>query len=501
MVKSCCAVGCTNRYTKGAGISFYRFPEHKERREKWIAAIGRKDWVPGEYTWICSQHFISGEKSNDPTSPDYVPSIFKHTSNEARTKAVNDLERYDRVVHCKKRRIENHDRAVAAEVLLNLSETGNGEIFCEPHTGVGTMTIIKMSDMEEKPCHGCAILKEKCEKLERDNALLMEECERLKGVCDNEKERCTVIEEKLAELSSNQTRLTSMDILGFEGNDGKVKYYTGLPSFTILFAVFNYVVGRNALDNCKEALPYFQQFVMALIKLRLNLGDQDLSYRFGVSQSTVSRYITKWLNGMYNRMKPLIKWPSREVLRETMPMEFRTHFKSCAVIIDCFEVFIERPSSLKARAQTWSNYKHHNTVKFLIGIAPQGVITYISKGWGGRVSDLYLTNNCGFLQQLMPGDCVLADRGFTIHEGAGLYYAEVKIPPFTRGKRQLDRVEIEKSRQLSAVRILVERIIGLVRQKYSILNSTLPINFIMNNDEDGLSMIDKVITIYLLCFV
>ena len=108
---------------------------------------------------------------------------------------------------------------------------------------------------------------------------------------------------------------------------------------------------------------------------------------------------------------------------------------------------------------------------------------------------MYLTNNCGFLQQLMPGDWVLADWGFTIHEGAGLYCAEVKIPPFTHGKRQLDRVEIEKSRQLSAVRIHVERIIGLVRQKYSILNSTLPINFIMNNDEDGLSMIDKVITI------
>ena len=31
---------------------------------------------------------------------------------------------------------------------------------------------------------------------------LMEECERLKRVCDNEKERCTVLEEKLAELSS-----------------------------------------------------------------------------------------------------------------------------------------------------------------------------------------------------------------------------------------------------------------------------------------------------------
>ena len=25
-------------------------------------SIGRKNWVPGEYTWICSQHFISGGK-------------------------------------------------------------------------------------------------------------------------------------------------------------------------------------------------------------------------------------------------------------------------------------------------------------------------------------------------------------------------------------------------------------------------------------------------------
>jgi len=39
------------------------------------------------------------------------------------------------------------------------------------------------------------------------------------------------------------------------------------------------------------------------------------------------------------------------------------------------------------RAQTWSNYKKHNTVKFLIGVTPQGTIDFISKGWGGRVSD------------------------------------------------------------------------------------------------------------------
>ena len=48
---------------------------------------------------------------------------------------------------------------------------------------------------------------------------------------------------------------------------------------------------------------------------------------------------------------------------------------------------MERPTNVKACAQRWSNYKHHNTAKFLIGIASQGAITCISKGWGGHVLD------------------------------------------------------------------------------------------------------------------
>ena len=65
---------------------------------------------------------------------------------------------------------------------------------------------------------------------------------------------------------------------------------------------------------------------------------------------------------------------------KTMPMDFRKKIRQCVTIIDCFEVFMERPTNVKARAQTWLNYKHHNTATFLIGIAPQGVITFISKG-------------------------------------------------------------------------------------------------------------------------
>ena len=43
-----------------------------------------------------------------------------------------------------------------------------------------------------------------------------------------------------------------------------------------------------------------------------------------------------------------------------------------------------------SKAVTWSTYKHHNTVKYLISITPQGTVSFISKGYGGRASDKYI---------------------------------------------------------------------------------------------------------------
>ena len=80
----------------------------------------------------------------------------------------------------------------------------------------------------------------------------------------------------------------------------------------------------------------------------------------------------------------------------------------------------------------------------LIGITPQGTnICFVSEAWGERNSDKFLTENCGLLDNLIPGDLVLADRGFTVHESVQFHQAKLNIPAFTKGKDQLDSVDVE----------------------------------------------------------
>ena len=129
-----------------------------------------------------------------------------------------------------------------------------------------------------------------------------------------------------------------------------------------------------------------------------------------------------------------------------------------------------------AWAKTWSSYKHHHTAKLLVGITKQGSVSFISRGWDGRASDKFITEQCGFLSNILPGDIDLADRGFDISDTVGsVCNAEVRIPAFTKGRSQFSPLDIESTRKLASVQIQVERVIGVVRQKYTILSGTIPV--------------------------
>ena len=92
---------------------------------------------------------------------------------------------------------------------------------------------------------------------------------------------------------------------------------------------------------------------------------------------------------IYKKGKPLIVGQNEKHYVKQCPLD--ENYGYCVVFIDCFEIFTDRPLNVEARAQTFPSYKDRNTVKYLIGITPQGSVSFISNGWEEQMSDKYIT--------------------------------------------------------------------------------------------------------------
>ncbi|KAM7305805.1 uncharacterized protein ISCGN_015701 [Ixodes scapularis] len=440
------------------------------RRNAWVTTINRADLVANDNTHVCSIHFVTGAPSKlfDETNPDWIPSLklaytdkgdrsaSRRTSRFERTRRRSNAKTSVRPPDDQDLDADKSDGEPAAGQRLDPQDIENDSISEETGTSVQTdVTAAHIAAMED------------------DLAFVNTEVYALRQ-------------------SKEDYQLTAAAL---QRDPKKVKCYTGLESFDVLLGVYH-LIECAVHHTATNSLSKFQEFLVFLMKLRLNLTFQDLAFRFGVSEATTSRVFDRWLHVAYFRLKSQIIWPERRTLQQTMPQPFYDAFgDKVSVVLDSFEIKIERPSSLLPRAQTWSQYKSSNTAKFLIGIAPQGTTSFISEGWGGRTSDKHVTEHSGILDKLQPGDVVLADRGFDISDSVGLHRAKLHIPAFTKGKQQLSVSDAETTRKLANVRIHVERVIGLVRNKYVILKSTLPVDFVTCRPGDYLPAVDKVVTV------
>lgn len=264
-------------------------------------------------------------------------------------------------------------------------------------------------------------------------------------------------------------------------------FYTGItkPVFQWLLDQIKKQSSKDKKQKlfCTKKLSMEDHLFLILVKLRLGLKNRDLAYRFGLLFSTVSKIFRSWIKVLAKFMvEYLIYWPEKPALRRNLPKCFKKHYPNAVCIIDCTEIFTERPFSLNARAQTWSNYKNHNTVKYLVVCTPAGAVCFISDGWGGRVSDKEITLKSGILEYIETGDQVLADRGFTVQEEFATKGGILEFPSFTKGKSQLSTNEVDHSRKVANVRIHIERVIGRLR-KWTILNTIIPISQVDLTDE------------------
>ncbi|XP_026012899.1 uncharacterized protein LOC113015174 [Astatotilapia calliptera] len=491
MPMSCCVYGCSSRSTRETDKRYFRVPKIAQRRgEKWkiLTEKRRKKWIlnlrlqsggaESANARVCSDHFVRGCPSalDDEESEDWAPTVNLGYERKPRSESV--LKREKRM----KLKAEQHR---CAEAILDMQQTAES-----PDLSLVTVENPELQLPAENPQPEDFSVNETftypgCADAGCQTELTMDDIEKMDDV----------LRQNTAELVDLRSKAldTQFSQEAFEKNEDKTKFYTGLPNFLVLIQIFE-LCEPYITSGPMSLLSKFEQFILVLLRLRLNLPLKDLAFRFNISLSTASRVWHKVIDILHKRLEFLIEWPERHVLQATMPLSFRQAFGcKVAVIVDCFEVFIERPSNLLAQAQTWSNYKHHHTVKFLIGVAPQGYVTYISSAWGGRVSDKQITIESGLLKNLLPGDIVLADRGFNIGDNVGFYCASLQTPAFTKGRKQLSAYEVAETRKIANLRIHVERVIGLVRRKYQILQSrAMPIENMSTKPGETHALIDKI---------
>ena len=115
----------------------------------------------------------------------------------------------------------------------------------------------------------------------------------------------------------------------------------------------------------------------------------DIAQRYGVSQTTIQTVVMTYLHALHEIFFTGLvdKLPSENRKKASLPGSFGD-FRNCRVILDCTKLQISTPRKDRiAASAAYSNYKHFLSVKYLLGVAPNGAITFLSKGFPGGTSD------------------------------------------------------------------------------------------------------------------
>ncbi|XP_044585989.1 uncharacterized protein LOC123266026 [Cotesia glomerata] len=283
---------------------------------------------------------------------------------------------------------------------------------------------------------------------------------------------------------------SSCDPINFESVQSHCKGFHGFSSITsnetmssltgVTLSIFLWLL--NKLPESKRSdIDKKTKLLITLMKLKTGLTSTAISVLFNIHRTTVSKIFVKNLQQLNILLKNFIFWPSKAAVQATSPESFKLHYPDTRVIIDCTAVNTEVPPAVKHRVLMYSDYKHHHTMKFLVGCTPSGFISFLSKCYGGRAGDCFITNDCGLIDLIEPGDVVLADKGFPqIQTKVQEKNAILVMPPFCN-KNQFTPEEVDETYNIASVRIHIERVNQRIKD-FNIL-SKVPVSLLPHVDE------------------
>lgn len=452
----------------------FTFPTKKknpERRERWKQLIGRrcgnKLWSPSKDSRVCSVHFPEGE----PTLQSPLPTLrLGYEDSESRVKRILFFEEEKQSPFAYSEMLQMDQEIFTAELYYPdppIEEISESTFFF-PWPLILMLIIVYMTEYMKT--------------LSSQLQAVMSENRRLR-----------------AEL----TKLKNMKYVdNFLRSDEDVNFFTGLKSKALFEKLHKFVAplvnrrwqGVKTTNSSirkfskepsrfgpKRKLSSRAEFLLTLIRLRLGLLGKDLARRFDISESLCGRIFLTWLRASSKVFGAMIYMPDEETLIATKPKKFQ-HIRDLHSIIDCTEIFIETPKDLELQSSTWSDYKHHNTIKLLVACSPNSSIVYVSPAYTGRISDKALTLNCGYLDSVPPYSVIMADKGFNIADECAARNLTLYVPPGRRGQSQMCEAAVRKTKKIANSRILIEQVIRRLKT-FKIIQNELPVTLIPHADD------------------
>lgn len=441
--------------------SLHTFPTVKKNldgRRRWIHALSRATSLqnpsflePKKDHRVCSSHFVGGGPTDEHPDPEV-----NLGHNKKRALSTEKTDRGAR--HEKRARREEEigeTRKATENITADTAEDNSTTSSSTNSDGNGHNIALRFILM---------LLFSLVRKLRKENTNLKRENNILKQKLHAKNNR-----NNIAQCLSSKLLKSNAD----------VNFYTGIETISLFKKLQDFIApfvkrrwkGMKCISTKvrkfvksprkfgpQRKLNSMDEFLLTLMWLRLGLLKKDLADRFNISATLCSQIFNSWLTAMSKVLGLMVFWPTKEQVSATKPTRYR-HLPDLRTIIDCSEIFIETPKDPKLQTSTWSDYKHHNTGKFLIGVAPNSAITFISSVFNGRASDKGVTLASGFLDKLEPYDMIQADKGFNIAEECAIRRVHLHVPPGKRGQAQMSTAQNNKTSRIANLRILVEQVI------------------------------------------
>ena len=460
-----CAVwGCDNdrRYPEKqkilphVGILRFFSPKNKKDVLSWARAINRDQFKVTTSTKVCSNHFVQGYRTSQCHTPTLYMKGYDFDSKPQRPapkfRATKDKERKS----AKREQSYSADQGPSNNLPLveeEISLLGENYDFEYPATlspactadSADTISKIDVATQTEYRSPE----KEKREYF-IDQATCPKNCYRYTGVTRSK-----------LELLFEFLEPKATDIRIWRGSKNTKKSSKKRATE---------VKKKSTIND--GVLTKWEQFVLTLVRTRKGFDVKFLADTLGINPSQVSRIYNTWVTFLSQELSFLVPWPSRSELRKSLPRRFK-NFQNVRIIIDCLELFIQKPKVPASQKMTWSSYKHWNTAKLLVGITPTGVVSFIPPLWTGSISDKEIVKQSGLLNLLEAGDAVMADKGFLIRDLLAFKKVHLVSPAYCRGPR-LSVKGTTHTRRVASLRTHVERNILKLKQ-FRILSGVSPL--------------------------